>query len=70
MDGNQVDKEGLFDLKESLKINRSLKILSLNSCAIGTELMCIVVDSLLETQTLRKLYLANNDIQVRPSPPH
>ena len=51
-------------LKERMRFNNSLHILSLNNCTINDEIAKVIFELLTHNMHLKKLYLAKNNITI------
>lgn len=61
---NSITNESIFDLKQSLLINRHIETLCLQKSKLGDEGCVALAEYLAETRTLKRLDLRDNDIRL------
>lgn len=60
--GAKLDRPGVKTLSECLRLTRTLQILDLSKCELGTDMCKILADAIAENRSLQKLVLKNTNV--------
>lgn len=60
--GAKLDRPGVITLAECLRLTRTLQILDLSKCELGTDMCKIIADAIADNRSLQKLILKNTKV--------